>query len=147
MLLHFPLSEILLLLYNPKTNIHFHYPSPYFKWLTMSNLWSLAVKTTFINLNWFLTPTFAILFSKFSCLHFSNDFEPSCHSEAVKHPYWLEAMNKDFIVLLSNGTWILVLEPYTTNIIGCKWVYKIKRKTDGTIDKYKTRLVAKEFHQ
>jgi hypothetical protein len=56
-------------------------------------------------------------------------------------------MNKDFDVLLSNGTWILVLEPYTTTIIGCKWVYKIKRKIDGTIDRYKTGLVAKEFHQ
>lgn len=77
----------------------------------------------------------------------SNDLEPSYHSEAVKHPYWLEAMNKDFDVLLSNGTWILALEPYTANIIGCKWVYKIKCKTDGTIDMYKTRLVAKEFHQ
>jgi hypothetical protein len=33
------------------------------------------------------------------------------------------------------------------NIIDCRWVYKVKRKLDGTIDRYKVRLVAKGFKQ
>jgi histone deacetylase 1/2 len=33
------------------------------------------------------------------------------------------------------------------NIIGCKWVFKIKRKLDGSIDRYKGRLVAKGYKQ
>ena len=33
------------------------------------------------------------------------------------------------------------------NVVGCKWVYKVKRNSDGTISKYKERLVAKGFHQ
>jgi len=43
--------------------------------------------------------------------------------------------------------WHLVSPPRGKNIIDCKWVYKIKRKADGTFDRYKARLVAKGFKQ
>lgn len=33
------------------------------------------------------------------------------------------------------------------NVIDCRWVYKIKRKSDGSIDKYQARLVAEVFKQ
>ena len=33
------------------------------------------------------------------------------------------------------------------NLIDCKWVFRVKRKSDGTIDRYKARLVAKGFKQ
>lgn len=56
-------------------------------------------------------------------------------------------MLKEFQALKNTGTWTLV--PYFThqNIVGCKWVFRIKRKPDGTIDRYKAHLVAKRFHQ
>lgn len=31
--------------------------------------------------------------------------------------------------------------------MGCKWVFKLKRKANGTIEKHKARLIAKGFHQ
>jgi hypothetical protein len=53
-------------------------------------------------------------------------------------------MDKEYATLLKNETWQLV--PRTgANIIDCKWVYKIKKKPVGSIDRYKARLVANGF--
>lgn len=37
--------------------------------------------------------------------------------------------------------------PQSKKLVGCKWVYKVKLKVDGTLDKCKSRLVAKGFNQ
>jgi hypothetical protein len=47
--------------------------------------------------------------------------------------------------ILSNGTWELVERPYGCKPVRCKWVFKKKFKPDGTIDKYKARLMAKGY--
>lgn len=51
------------------------------------------------------------------------------------------------MVLQKNKTWHLVPPRKGKNLIDCKWVFRIKRKSDGTIDRYKARLVAKGFKQ
>jgi hypothetical protein len=56
-------------------------------------------------------------------------------------------MNAKFEALRANNTWNPVPPMKDVNIIDYEWVYKIKRKSDNTIDMYKTRLVAKEFKQ
>ena len=43
---------------------------------------------------------------------------------------------------LSNNTWVLVDLPPGSNTIGCNWVFRRKYRTDGTIQTFKTRLVA-----
>eukprot|EP00253_Pinus_taeda_P024919 PITA_24919 len=52
-------------------------------------------------------------------------------------------MQKEYDALIKNGTWKLVDPPLGTKPIGYKWVYKNKYKADGSLDKHKTRLVAK----
>lgn len=52
-------------------------------------------------------------------------------------------MDNEYQALLH---WSLVPRSSSMNIIGCKWVYKLKTKVDG-IGRYKTRLVAKGFNQ
>jgi hypothetical protein len=49
--------------------------------------------------------------------------------------------------ILSNETWELVDRPYGCKPMGCKWVFKKKLRPDGTIDKYKARLVTKGYTQ
>ena len=56
-------------------------------------------------------------------------------------------MSAEYNALVSNGTQELICPMNVTNIIGCKWIFRIKRNSNGSIDKYKARLVAKGFHQ
>jgi hypothetical protein len=75
------------------------------------------------------------------------DVEPTSYSTASRHPAWRDAMNLEFDALLRNDTWTLVPPTSDMNIVGCKWVFRLKRKADGSIDRHKARLVAKGFHQ
>jgi len=51
------------------------------------------------------------------------------------------------IALHNNNTWDLVSRSSAQNLVGCKWVFHIKRNLDGSTDRYKARLVSKGFHQ
>ena len=56
-------------------------------------------------------------------------------------------MSEECDALVKNGTWELVPPDSSTNVVGCKWIFRIKRKSDGSLDKFKARLVAKGFNQ
>lgn len=73
--------------------------------------------------------------------------EPKTYNQAKAHPHWLEAMNKEHMTLLANQTWELVPCSSDYNVVGCKWVYKIKRRVYGSLERYKARLVVKGCHQ
>ncbi|KAK1695899.1 hypothetical protein QYE76_012596 [Lolium multiflorum] len=78
---------------------------------------------------------------------FCETGEPENITEAFGHADWKKAMHDEYSALTRNETWHLVPAKEGKNIIDCKWVYKVKRKSDGTIDRYKARLVAKGFKQ
>jgi histone deacetylase 1/2 len=73
--------------------------------------------------------------------------EPLDYRVALSSPHWRDAMETEFLALQRNQTWHLVPPRPGINIIDCKWVFKIKRKADGNIDRYMARLVAKGFKQ
>ena len=56
-------------------------------------------------------------------------------------------MSEELDALQQNNTWSLVPRPVNANIVGSKWVYRTKFKEDGSIDKYKARLVAQGYTQ
>ncbi|GKV50908.1 hypothetical protein SLEP1_g57587 [Rubroshorea leprosula] len=76
-----------------------------------------------------------------------SEVEPTCVSQALKDHRWRQAMSEEFTALVSQGTWDLVPPAPNQNIIGCKWVFRLKRGKDGRVERYKARLVAKGFHQ
>ncbi|KAE8184386.1 hypothetical protein CF328_g7874 [Tilletia controversa] len=60
---------------------------------------------------------------------------------------WLEAMQKELKSHDGRGTWEIVTAPLGANLISAKWVFRVKRNGDATIQKYKARLVARGFTQ
>lgn len=58
-----------------------------------------------------------------------------------------DAVAKEIQALESNNTWSLCSLLKGKSPIGCKWVYKIKYRSDGSIERYKARLVAKCYTQ
>ncbi|GJW18052.1 EXORDIUM like protein 6, partial [Tanacetum coccineum] len=60
---------------------------------------------------------------------------------------WVEAMEKELKALESNCVWEFTTLPASKVHVGSKWVFKIKFKADGDIERFKARLVAKGFTQ
>ena len=86
-------------------------------------------------------------YSLYTITNLATPTEPTYVSQALKQPEWRHAMSEEFHALLHNETWDLVASEPTQNLIGCKWVFRIKRNSDGFVERYKARLVAKGFHQ
>ena len=56
-------------------------------------------------------------------------------------------MDEEMKALLQNDTWEVVDLPRDKKTVGCRWVYTLKCKSDGSLDRYKARLVAREYTQ
>ena len=56
-------------------------------------------------------------------------------------------MKEKLDALTKNHTWDLVTLPLGQSVVGCKWIYKIKTRSYGSVERYKVRLVAKGFTQ
>lgn len=74
-----------------------------------------------------------------------NNFEQAINSE--DHRQWEQAMDEEYNSLIQNRTWILVQPPNNQKVIDNRWVYKIKSNLDGSVDRYKARLVVRGFTQ
>ncbi|KAF3653575.1 putative receptor-like cytosolic serine/threonine-protein kinase RBK1-like [Capsicum annuum] len=73
--------------------------------------------------------------------------EPLSYEEAKGCPHWERAMQEEIDALEKNETWELVPKPEKCNPVTCKWVFRLKKKSNGTIDRFKARLVARGFSQ
>lgn len=66
--------------------------------------------------------------------------EPWNFKDAIAEKVWKDACEDT-----KNNTWDLVDLPEVAKSIGLKWIFKIKRNTEGSINKYKLRFVAKFY--
>ncbi|GKB92811.1 zinc finger, CCHC-type containing protein, partial [Tanacetum coccineum] len=91
---------------------------------------------------------------------FNVEDDPKTFNEAMKSQnvsFWKEAINDEMDSILGNNTWVLAdlpsgckplgCKPLGCKPLGCKWIFKRKLKVDGTIKKFKARLVIHGFRQ
>ena len=61
-------------------------------------------------------------------------YEPYTYREVHTDPLWQQAMNEELDALHKNHTWDMVDLPPSQSVVGCRWVYKIKTKADGSTE-------------
>ncbi|XP_071711041.1 uncharacterized protein [Rutidosis leptorrhynchoides] len=66
--------------------------------------------------------------------------EPTCYEEAKDSPDWRKSMQEEIDALEKNETWEVVKKPEACKPVTCKWVYRLKKNSDGTINRFKARL-------
>nr|GEX52711.1 ribonuclease H-like domain-containing protein [Tanacetum cinerariifolium] len=67
---------------------------------------------------------------------------PKSYRDAFNDPNWQNAMRDKYTAFIKNQTWTLVHKPPNTNIVRCTWLFRHKYLADGTLSRYKARLVA-----
>ncbi|GJZ50312.1 ribonuclease H-like domain-containing protein [Tanacetum coccineum] len=67
---------------------------------------------------------------------------PRSYKEAFNDPNWRNAMFDEYNALIKNKTWTSVPRPEGANIVRCMWLFRHKFLADGTLSRYKARLVA-----
>ena len=76
---------------------------------------------------------------------------PHSYEDAVSDAQWGHewkyAIDEEIRALLLNDTFKFVKKPKGASLVSCKWVYSVKTNDDGTIDRFKARLVARGFTQ
>lgn len=75
----------------------------------------------------------------------TSDREPATVTQALADRRWSRAMSEEFDAKIRHHTWDLVHPSLAPNLIGYKWVFKLKFLPDGSIDRFKARLVTKDF--
>jgi hypothetical protein len=77
----------------------------------------------------------------------SETRDPETFEEASGHPDWDTKMNEEYLYLMANDTWDLVPLPKGRKLVRCKWVYRTKYASYGSVERHKAQFVAKGFSQ
>ncbi|GKF50487.1 ribonuclease H-like domain-containing protein [Tanacetum coccineum] len=77
-----------------------------------------------------------------NCHATTTSLIPRSHLHALRDPNWHKAMIDEYNALISNRTWALVPRTTNVNIVRSMWLFKHKFNADGSLSRYKARLVA-----
>ena len=72
---------------------------------------------------------------------------PRTIHEALNQSDWRKVVFYEMSALEKTSTWEIVDLPKDKNMVGCKWIFTIKHRANGSVERLKARLVAKGFTQ
>ena len=93
---------------------------------------------------------FLLLGELYQAIAIDSEEDPVNYKKALEDvdaQEWLKAMDREMESMYSNSVWSLVEAPKEVKPIGCKWIYKRKRRSDGKVETFKARLVTKGYTQ
>jgi hypothetical protein len=67
--------------------------------------------------------------------------------DALSDSHWRQAIELEMLASHQNGTWELIPLPFSKQIVGYKWVNTVKINLDGSIERLKAHLLAKDYTQ
>ena len=73
--------------------------------------------------------------------------EPTTYRKVATETMWQEGMQKELEAIKKNKTWALTNLPPGIKPIGLKWVFKLKKNSEGNVIKHKARLAVKGYVQ
>jgi len=73
--------------------------------------------------------------------------EPQYYHEVTRDPLWRQAKEEEIHALKANQTWTIEDSPPPNKPISSKWVYKVKYKLDGSVERYNAHLVIRGDYQ
>lgn len=89
-----------------------------------------------------LSSSFAAFTSQLSAVEIPKNVQ-----DTLKISKWKEVILEEMKALEKNKTWSVMTLPAGKRTVGCKWVFTMKYNSDGSIERYKARLVVKGFTQ
>lgn len=97
------------------------------------------------------SPRFLHKLGKVNCSHvLPTGQEPDTYLEAINSEdkeHWEAAIKQELLNCKTNKIWKQVAKPDNRKVVGCRWVFKIKKDENGNTQTYKARIVAKGFSQ
>jgi hypothetical protein len=73
--------------------------------------------------------------------------EPSFFQEVVHDPTWVDAMVEEYDSIIKNSSWEIIPRLVDKSVVSSRWIYKVKKDVDGSVEKYKEKFVAWGFSQ
>jgi len=70
----------------------------------------------------------------------SVEVDPSSLEEVVQQPIWVDAMVEEYDSIIRNSVWKVLPRPTDKSVVSSRWIYKVKKETDGNVEKHMAYL-------